>query len=154
MIAWQYCVGFCHTSTWISHRDAHVPSVLNFPPASHPSKVLHRSPIWVPWATEQIRTGIYFPCGNPYAFTLLISLFSQPSAPPTAGIHRPSLCVCVFNHQFSSVAQPCGTLSDPMDCSAPGLPVHHHLPESTQSHAHWVGVFNDALHIGSSIPLF
>ena len=31
-----------------------------------------------------------------------------------------------------------GTLWDPMDCSTPGLPVHHQLPESTQTHVHWV----------------
>ena len=38
--------------------------------------------------------------------------------------------------QFSSVAQSCSTLSDPMNCSTPGLPVHHQLPESTQTHVH------------------
>ena len=42
--------------------------------------------------------------------------------------------------QFSSVAQLCPTLCDPMDCSTPGLPVHHQLPEFTQTHVHWVGV--------------
>ena len=42
--------------------------------------------------------------------------------------------------QFSSVAQSCPTLGDPMNCSTPGLPVHNHqLPESTQTHVHWVG---------------
>ena len=41
--------------------------------------------------------------------------------------------------QFRSVAQSCPTLCDPMDCSTPGLPVHHQLPESNQTHAHWVG---------------
>ena len=40
--------------------------------------------------------------------------------------------------QFSSVAQLCLTLCDPMNCSTPGLPVHHRLPESTQTHVHWV----------------
>ena len=39
----------------------------------------------------------------------------------------------------SSVTQSCLTLCDPMDCSTPGLPVHHQLPESTQTHVHWVG---------------
>ena len=38
--------------------------------------------------------------------------------------------------QFSSVAQSCPTLCDPMNCSTPGLPVHHHLPEFTQIHVH------------------
>ena len=40
--------------------------------------------------------------------------------------------------QFSSVAQSCPTLCDPMDCSTPGLPVHYQLPEFTNTHAHWV----------------
>ena len=40
--------------------------------------------------------------------------------------------------QFSSVTQSCPTLCDPMNCSMPGLPVHHQLPEFTQTHAHGV----------------
>ena len=48
----------------------------------------------------------------------------------------------------SSVIQSCPTFYDPMNCSTPGLPVHHHLPEFTQTHVHWVG---DA--IQSSHPL-
>ena len=50
--------------------------------------------------------------------------------------------------QFSSVAQSCMTLCDPMNCSVPGLPVHHQLPYFTQTHMHRVG---DA--IQSSHPL-
>ena len=38
-----------------------------------------------------------------------------------------------------SVAQSCPTLCNPMDCSTPGFPVLHHLPEFTQTHVHWVG---------------
>ena len=53
--------------------------------------------------------------------------------------------------QFSSVAQSCPTLCDPMNRSTPGLPVNHQLPESTQTHAHWVG---DAIHISSSVVPF
>ena len=40
--------------------------------------------------------------------------------------------------QFSSVAQSCPTLCDPINHSMPGLPVHHQLLESTQTHVHWV----------------
>ena len=40
--------------------------------------------------------------------------------------------------QFSSVAQSCLTLCDPMNHRTRGLPVHHQLPESTQTHVHWV----------------
>ena len=41
--------------------------------------------------------------------------------------------------QFSSVAQSCPTLRDPMDCSMPGFPVHHQLLQPTQTHVHHVG---------------
>ena len=41
--------------------------------------------------------------------------------------------------QFSSVAQLCPTLCNPVDCSKPGLPVQHQLPEFTQTHTHLVG---------------
>ena len=40
--------------------------------------------------------------------------------------------------QFSLVAQSCSTPCNTMDCSTPGLPVHHQLPEFTQTHVHWV----------------
>ena len=41
-----------------------------------------------------------------------------------------------FIFQFSSVAQSCPTLCDPMNHSTPGLPIHHQLPEFTQTHVH------------------
>ena len=41
-----------------------------------------------------------------------------------------------MEQQFSSVAQSCPTLCDPTNCSTPGLPVHHQLPEFTQTHVH------------------
>ena len=41
--------------------------------------------------------------------------------------------------QSSSVTQSCPTLCDPMNCSTPGLPVHHQLPDFTQTHVHRVG---------------
>ena len=46
---------------------------------------------------------------------------------------------CVFKNkvQFSSVTQSCPTLCNPMDCSIPGLPVHHHLPELTCPLSQW-----------------
>ena len=47
--------------------------------------------------------------------------------------------MCVFSSvQFSSVAQLCPTLCDPMNCSTPGLPVHHQLLDFTQTHVHRV----------------
>ena len=54
--------------------------------------------------------------------------------------------------QFSSVAQSCPTLCDPMNCSTPGLHVHHQLPELTQTHAHRVGDTIQPSHPLSSPP--
>ena len=45
----------------------------------------------------------------------------------------------IFYYQFSSVAQSCPTLCDPMNHSTPGLPVHHQLPEFIQTHVHRLG---------------
>ena len=45
---------------------------------------------------------------------------------------------------ISSVAHSCLTLCDPVDCSTPGFPVHHHLPEFVQTHVHRV---SDAIHL-------
>ena len=50
--------------------------------------------------------------------------------------------------RLSSVTQSCLTLCDPMDCSTPGFPVHHQLPEFIQTRVHWV---SDA--IQPSLPL-
>ena len=52
--------------------------------------------------------------------------------------------------QFSSVDQSCPTLCDPMNRSTPGLPVHHQLPEFTQTHVHWVGDAIQPSHLLSS----
>ena len=57
----------------------------------------------------------------------------DPGAGPSRG-EEPNLSV-----QFSSVTQFCPTLCKPLDCSTPGFPVHHQLPEFTRTHAYWVG---------------
>ena len=49
-----------------------------------------------------------------------------------------SICLLWKSVQFISVTQSCPALSDPMNCSIPGIPVHHQLLELTQSHVHWV----------------
>ena len=72
--------------------------------------------------------------------------------------------VCSLNHgltqiSVSSVAQFCPILRDPMDCSTPGFPVHHQLPELAQTHLHQVGdaiqpsIFNRYRKIDSNIAL-
>ena len=53
--------------------------------------------------------------------------------------HSLQMIWCYISVPLSSVTQSCPTLCDPMNCSTPGLPVHHQLPEFTQTHVHWVG---------------
>ena len=56
-------------------------------------------------------------------------------------------------HQFSSVAQSCPTLCNPMNCSTPGLPVHHQLPQFTQTHVHQVSdAIQPSHHLSSPSP--
>ena len=50
------------------------------------------------------------------------------------------LCCC------GSVAKSCPTLCNPMNCSMPGFPVLHYLPEFAQTHVHWVGDVNQLSH--------
>ena len=63
------------------------------------------------------------PCSNQEANSLLNFLYK---------------ILFLYSVQFSSVAQSCLTLCNPMKCSTPGLPVHHQLLESTPTHVHWV----------------
>jgi len=66
--------------------------------------------------------------------------FPSPGDLPNRGIELASLTSPTFSSvQFSSVTQSCLTLCNPMDCSTPGLPVHHQLPELTQTQVHRVG---------------
>ena len=62
----------------------------------------------------------------------------------------------IFSIQFSSVAQLCLTLGNPMDCSTSGLPLHHQLPEFTQTHVQQVGDAIQPSHPLSSpsLPVF
>ena len=60
--------------------------------------------------------------------------------------------VTTTSGQFSSFAQSCLTLCDPMNCSMPGLPVHHQLPEFTQTHVHRLSM--PSSHLILCCPLF
>ena len=60
-----------------------------------------------------------------------------------------------YSLRSSSITQLCPTLCDPMDCSMPGLPVYHQLPDFTQTHAHRVSDAIQPSHLLSpSLPAF
>ena len=65
----------------------------------------------------------------------MILVFWMLSYKPTFSL---SSFTFINSVQFSSVAQLCLTFCDPMNCSTPGLPVHHQLREFTQTNVHWV----------------
>ena len=86
----------------------------------------------------------------PKSKCLLISWLQSPSTmilvlkkrkSTTASTLPPSICHKVMGLDatiFGSVSQLCLTPWNPMDCSTPGFPVHHQLPELAQTHVHWV----------------
>ena len=131
--------------TWLDHSLASsvTPQLLASPaPVTLvPSMVLQ----WI-WAHSWNRD---FPCAVPSALNALASIFSWLchslhsglwwSVTPSSAYHSlPSVLLFGIFLKFSSVAQSCLTLCDPMNRSTPGLPVHHQLLESTQTHVHWV----------------
>ena len=62
-----------------------------------------------------------------------ISLYHVSSVMETVII---KIYLAFFSVQFNSVVQLCSIFCNPMDCSKPGFPVHHQLPEFTQTHVH------------------
>ena len=133
IITLQYCDGFHHTSTWISHACTCVPPpILNpHPPPSppHPSGLFQSTGFESPASCIQLALVICFTYGNIHASMLLSHIF--PPSPPTESkslFFTPVslLLPCVYDHcyrlpkfhisvQFSSVAQLCPALSDPMN---------------------------------------
>ena len=91
----------------------------------------------------QTHTHIFFP--SYFFLPKLFYLFSQILSNflmlicSLACAYLSTLEVQLQKSKFSSIAQSCPTLCDPMNCSMPGLPIHHQLLEFTQTHVHWVG---------------
>ena len=59
-------------------------------------------------------------------------------------------CFCMSQFRNRQFSLSCPTLCDPMDCSTPGFPVHHQLPEVVQTHVHWIGDATQPCHPLSS----
>ena len=103
--------------------------------------VAHQAPLSVGFARQESWSGLPFSSpgdlpnpGIEPEFPAL-GADSLPLAPPGKTCQR----IKSFSVQFGSVSQLCQILCDPMNCSTPGLPVHHQLPEFTQTHIHQVG---------------
>ena len=72
------------------------------------------------------------PWGQVFCINFLLFFFKSPPS----SIYSLLGSELLQSVQLSSVAQLCRTLYNPMDCSRPGFPVHHHLLELTQTHVH------------------
>ena len=85
------------------------------------------------WSINMKSFPLFFLC-------LFLYQYSKSWSQSVLNTHAPWFHLFCSNFkiqpQFSSVTQLCPTLCDPMNCSTPGLPVHHQLPEFTQTHIH------------------
>ena len=105
--ALQYCVGFCHTSTWISHTHTYVLSLFSLPPASHPSRLSHSSGLSSlshiansHWLFVLHMLVYMFPCYSPHSSHPLL-LNALP-----CHVHK-SCVVGVFHTAWCPVVHPC-----------------------------------------------
>ena len=117
-----------------------------FPPPDDQTLVLVTRVVLFCWSLDTRRSkfpgnsfGLQFngtlTCGLRWKCPFLRTRISKPTESKVAGmgsIYFPS-------GSLSSVIQSCLTLCNPMDCSTPGFPVHHQLPELAQTHVHRVG---------------
>ena len=100
--------------------------------------IAHQGPLSMAFSRQEYWSRLPFPPpGDLPSPGIEPASLASPALPgrffTTEPPQKPHLLVSV---QFSSVAQSCPTLCDPMNRSTPGLPVHHQLPEFTQTHVH------------------
>ena len=99
---------------------------------------LHSSPSWLCVCTL---AGVFYPScvfesKIPFSYSPLETIcFSYREWSSTLRKYK---ITKTTKNNFSSVTQSCPTLCDPMDCSTPGFPVHHQLPELAQTHVHHI----------------
>ena len=125
---------------------------LPLPSLPHPSRLSQGNSLGCPESYIKLALVIYF-----HMVMCMFQYYSLKSSYLTVSnwVQESVLYVCVSfaalhvelsvpsfqipSGPFSSVPQSCPTLCHPMNHSMPGLPVHHQLPEFTQTHVHWVG---------------
>ena len=107
IIALQYCVSFCHTSTWISHKYAYVPSLLNLPPIQlsiPPSRSSPGPSFGFLVSFSKFPLAIYFAYGNVYV-SMLLPQFVPPS--PSLTMSTSLFCLrlhfCPVNRFISTI---------------------------------------------------
>ena len=105
IVALQNCVGFCQTSTWISHRYIYVPSLLNLPPNTDPFPLLlgcHRALFELPESHSKFPLAICFTHGSVY-----VSMLLSPFIPPTHNSSKNKVLI------WKSMSDPVSVLQQP-----------------------------------------
>ena len=103
----------------------------------------HRFDLWVrkiPFRRAWQPTPVFLP-GKPHGQGRLVDDSPWGLEEPDTTEHTCPMVIYLNmgpSESLSSVVQSCLTLCDPVDCSTPGFPVHHQLPELAQTHVHWV----------------
>ena len=140
------------------HESATGIHVWTLPPSlspPHPSGLSQSTGFGCPASCIELALVICFTYGNIHV-SMLFSSSHPHRLPQSSKVCSLYLClfccliyrviftiflnsIYMYSVQFSSVAQSCLTLCDPMNCTTPGLPVHHQLPEFTQTHIHRLG---------------
>ena len=92
----------------------------------------------VEYSHSFISTGNWFQVPHRHQNPRMLKSFEMFTLSHLLVTYNTQCNVNVMSVQFSSVAQSCPTLCDPMNRSTPGLPVHHQLPEFTETHIHRV----------------
>ena len=103
-----------------------------------PWTIAHQVPLSMEFSKQQYWSGLPFPTPGDRPDPGIEPTTSVSPALPGGFFTTEPPGTPLLKHQFSSVTQSCPTLCDPMNCSTPGLPVHHQLLEFTQTHIHWV----------------
>ena len=124
------CLPLASGAPWPAHRAGWSPGLLLFPGAA-----LNQG--WV-GLLDKHSSPLGYLRGIPHHLPDLLGR-RELLSPTLLTCPFPPLLHVLLTVQFSSVAQLCPTLCDPMNRSMPGLPVHHQFPEFTQTHVHWVG---------------
>ena len=137
-------IAFLPRSKHFFNFMAQSPSAVILKPIPH---CFHSFPIYLPWTDGTGCRDLSFLNVEFKANFFTLSLSSRGSLVLLLSAVRVvssaylRLLINLNRHlltQFNSVTQSCPTLCNPMNHSMPGLPVHHQLPESTQTHVHWV----------------
>ena len=141
---WGYCqppYSFVHSDAFKSPTWLYIPRCLALGEWSHHQGYLGREDLFL--YSSSVYSCHLFLISSVSVRSIPFLSFIMPifawNVPLVSLIFLKRSLVFPILFQSSSVTQSCPTFCDPMDCSTPGLPVHHQLPEFTQTHVHWVG---------------